>query len=212
MNDPPPLDYQSRDDFRKEAGFIATLFGPTQAKTWQRFAEQFGAELEGTGGALFPRPRVLVRSGRWTFELDVRWSGEYAKTRMRTAFENPGRFRFALSPEGLFSRIGKLLGMEDIEIGDSEFDGAFVVKSNQPERVRELLADGELRRLLYEQPDFEMLVRDTDRFAGPNFTRPLDELICETRGVVRELKVLHDIYDLCARAMEVMRGMGVARP
>jgi hypothetical protein len=210
MDEPPRLDYQSNADFKKEAGFLATAFGPSHELTWQRFAEQFGSHLQG-GGRLFPEPKVTVKSGPWTFELDVVRSGENAITRARTAYVNPSRFRFALSPEGLFSRIGKLLGMEDIRVGDEAFDHEFVVKSNQPQRVRELLADAELRRLLHEQPAFEMFVRDTDRFAGPNFTRPLDELTYRTRGVVRELKVLHDIYDLFARTMEVLRTMGLAQ-
>jgi hypothetical protein len=211
MDESPRLDYQSKADFKKEAGFLATVFGPGHELMWRRFAEQFGSQLEGGAGGLFPKPRVSVKAGPWTFELDVMWSGENALTRMRTAYVNPSRFRFALSPEGLLSRIGKLLGMEDIRVGDEALDREFVVKSNQPQRVRQLLADGELRRLLHEQPAFEMIVRDTDRFAGPNFTRPIDELTYRTRGVVRELKVLHDIYDLLARTMEVLRTMGLAQ-
>jgi len=211
VDDAPRLDYQSKADFKKEAGFFATVFGPGHELTWRRFAEQFGSTLQG-GGGLFPRPRVIVKSGPWTFEFDVVRSGEAAITRARTAYVNPGRFRFALSREGLLSRIGKLLGMEDIQVGDEAFDRAFVVKSNQPDRVRELLADGELRRLLHEQPaSFEMIVRDTDRFAGPNFTRPLDELTYRTRGVVRELKALHDVHDLLAQTMAALRTMGMAQ-
>ena len=100
--------------------------------------------------------------------------------------------------------------MRDIRIGIEDFDRTFLVKSNQPENVRQLLSDADLRRLLHEQPPFEMLVRDTDRFAGPNFTRPLDELSYQTRGAVRDLKVLHDIHDLFIRLMHLLHRMGLA--
>jgi hypothetical protein len=131
---------------------------------------------------------------------------------MRTSYVDPSRFRFVLSREGLLTRFGKLLGMQDLQIGIGDFDQAFLIKSNQPDNVRRLLADPHLRRLLHEQPPFEMLVKDTDRFAGPNFTKPLDELSYQTRGAVRDLKTLHDIHDLFAQTMRLLHRMGLASP
>ena len=38
---------------------------------------------------------------------------------------------------GLFSPLGRALGMQDIEIGDAEFDRVFVLKGNDEAKVRQ---------------------------------------------------------------------------
>ena len=62
-------------------------------------------------------------------------------TRMRAPYINPEGFRYTIYRKGLFSDLGKLLGMQDIEVGDPEFDEAFIIKANDEGRVRELFAD-----------------------------------------------------------------------
>ena len=37
--------------------------------------------------------------------------------------------------------MGKLLGMQDVEIGDPAFDDAFVIKGGDEQKLRKLLAD-----------------------------------------------------------------------
>ena len=47
------------------------------------------------------------------------------------AFVDPEGFRFTVYRKGIFSDIGKWFGMQDIEIGDEDFDRDFILKSNQ---------------------------------------------------------------------------------
>lgn len=49
--------------------------------------------------------------------------------------------------EHVFSGLGKMLGFQDVETGDSTFDGTFVVKADSEQTVLELL-DEDLRRAL----------------------------------------------------------------
>jgi sensor c-di-GMP phosphodiesterase-like protein len=44
-------------------------------------------------------------------------------------------FRFAIYRKGFFSDLGKLMGMQDIEVGDPEFDEAFIIKGNDESKV-----------------------------------------------------------------------------
>lgn len=45
-----------------------------------------------------------------------------------------------ISREGFFSRIGRAIGFEDVEVGDPRFDSRFKIKAADPAVARELLA------------------------------------------------------------------------
>jgi hypothetical protein len=57
-----------------------------------------------------------------------------------------------LWPENFVFRIATALGMQDIPVGDPEFDRAFIVKSNDPAYAAAALLPEIRRRLLDERP------------------------------------------------------------
>jgi hypothetical protein len=52
------------------------------------------------------------------------------------------RLRLEVYPERIQSRIGKLMGMEDIEIGDTEFDRRYIISGNDHAAIRQFLTPG----------------------------------------------------------------------
>lgn len=66
---------------------------------------------------------------------------------MRAPFLNKDGLYFKISRQGFFDSIGKLFGMQDIEIGDPFFDEQFVIKGNNPEKIKLLFADGNIKEL-----------------------------------------------------------------
>src|SRR4051812_16896222 len=106
-------------------------FGPSRDEVWRRLAEQIGGEVVERG--LWKGTEVRSRVGPWTVTLDTHTEsgGEHSVTytRMRAPYVNPEGFRFTIYRKGLFSGLGKLLGMQDVEVGDPEFDEAFIVKA-----------------------------------------------------------------------------------
>lgn len=47
-------------------------------------------------------------------------------------------FELSLGKEGFLQKVGKVLGMQDIQTGYPEFDEAFVLQSNEPKTVLEI--------------------------------------------------------------------------
>jgi hypothetical protein len=61
---------------------------------------------------------------------------------------------FALSKEGFFSKVGKtLFGLQDIQLGDEEFDRKVMVKGKDPEAVKLALSSETLRRSIIDAFD-----------------------------------------------------------
>ena len=91
---------------------------------------------------------------------------------MRTPFVNSDGLRFKIYRKGFFSSIGKLLKMQDIEIGDASFDDQFIIKGNNEEKVKLLLNDATLKLLIQKQPRILFEIRD-ERQSATNISSQL---------------------------------------
>ncbi|MCC5839807.1 MAG: hypothetical protein JJT96_06765 [Opitutales bacterium] len=141
---------------RVQKGGGASKPGPMEA-----LAKSLGL---GTGGGdpylpntpllrVFRRP-VQVEGDLSGFRVLIRkytqGSGKNQSTYTESvvSFRTPLPFRFTLSLESLFTRIGKSLGLRDIPTGDPFFDERFYLRGNDPEKVRLALFPEIRERLL----------------------------------------------------------------
>src|SRR5262245_871079 len=111
-------------------------FGSSKDEVWRRLSQEIGAEF--IEGGLWKGSKVQAHVGAWTVTLDIGASDEDGKTRVtriRAPYVNPEGFRFTIYRYSVFAELGKLLGMQDIEIGDPQFDDAFIIKGNNENRV-----------------------------------------------------------------------------
>ena len=188
-------------------------FGPSKEEVWRELSEKVGGRF--VDGGLWKSDKVQLEAGPWTLTLDThtqsQGEGNATYTRMRAPFVNPEGFRFTIYRKSLFTALGKWLGMQDIEVGDLEFDDAFVIKANDETRVRELLASDELRRRIQAQPRIRLEIRDGEGWLGPKFPAEVDELHFEVIGVIKDVERLRDLFDLFVATLDRLAGMRVAR-
>jgi hypothetical protein len=188
-------------------------FGPSKDEVWQRLSEEIGAEFV-EGGFWKGGSKVQAHVGPWTITLDTFsvWNGQFLVTftRMRAPYINPEGFRFSIYRKGLFSDLGKLLGMQDIEVGDPEFDEAFIIKGNDEGRVRDLFADQKLRQRLHDQPEIRLEVKDSEGWFGPKFPEDVDELHFQVVGDIKDVDRLKALFHLFAALLDQLRRIGSA--
>jgi len=119
--------------------------------------------------------------------------------------------RFTLYRKGLFSELGKLLGMQDIEVGDPEFDEAFIIQGTDEFKVRELFADARLRALALAQPTIRLSVKDDEGWFGVRFPKGVDELHFQVVGVIKDVKRLKALFDLFSVVLDRLCQVGSGR-
>ena len=129
---------------------------------------------------------------------------------MRAPYVNPEGFRFTIYRKSFFSDMGKLLGMQDIEVGDPEFDEAFIIKGNDETRVRSLFADPKIRSLVGAQPQIRLEVKDSEGWFGPQFPENVDELQFQVVGVIVDVERLKALFDLFAAVLDRLCRIGSA--
>jgi hypothetical protein len=179
-------------------------FGPGTNEVWGQLCKEIGCELIQNGR--WKGSKVRLQVGPWTIVLDTHTvsDGESSTTytRLRAPFLNPGEFRFQLYRKGPFSALGKTLGMQDIEVGDPEFDEAFIIKSNDEAIVRELLANPTIRQIIQAQPRVWLEIKDNEGWFGTKFPDDADELLFLAPGVIKDVALLKSLFDLFATMLD----------
>jgi hypothetical protein len=187
-------------------------FGPSKAEVWQQVCREIGAEF--VVGGFWKGSKARAHVGPWTITLDTFTvsNGESSQTftRVRAPYVNPDGFRFTIYRKGFFSELGKLLGMQDIEVGDPEFDEAFIIQGNDEFKVRDLFADAGLRSLALAQPRLRLSVKDDEGWFRAQFPEGVDELYFQAGGVIRDVERLKGLFDLFAEVLERLCRIGSA--
>jgi hypothetical protein len=193
-------------------GPLRAWFGPSREEVWR----QLSTEIEGryVEGGFLKTDKVEVEHGPWIVTLDTytvsTGKATIIYTRIRAPYVNPDSFRFTIYRKGLFSDIGKLLGMQDIEIGDPEFDEAFIIKGNDSMKVRTFFSDPKLRELFAAQPQMLLEVKDDERWFGRKFPEGVDELSFQVVGVIRDVERLRRLFALFAETLDQLCRIGSA--
>jgi hypothetical protein len=187
-------------------------FGPSKDEIWRQLCEEIGAEI--VDGGFWKGRKVQVHAKPWTITLDTytESSGESHQTytRIRAPYINPEGFRFTIYRKGFLSGLGKLLGMQDIEVGDPEFDEAFIIQGTDEFKVMNLFAEVKLRQMIKDQPKIRLEVKDNEGWFGPQFPENVDELRFQVAGVIKDTERLKALFDLFAVVLDQLCRIGSA--
>ena len=193
-------------------GTLRAIFGPSKDEVWRRLAAEIGATYVDGGFWHGGKVEAKVKGWRVTLDTFTVSTGKSSATftRMRAPYVNPDGFRFKVYRKGMFSQIAKKLGMQDVEVGDPPFDAAFIVRGSDESRLRSLLADDEIRRLLLAQPAINLEVKHGRRVGGSTSPQDVDELWFQAGGVIRDPVLLAALFDLFAAVLNRLCHIGSA--
>jgi hypothetical protein len=193
-------------------GFLRGMFRPSREEIWRQLCAETQAEY--VSGGFWKRDKVQARHGQWTITLDIfvvsngKTSTTY--TRLRAPYVNRDNFRFTIYRKGFFSDLGRLLGMQDVEVGYPAFDEAFIIKGNDDEKLRALFANPTIRQLIDAQPTIRLTVKDDEGWFGTQFPKGVDELRFCVLGVIRDVNRLKSLYQLFAEVLDHLCRIGSA--
>jgi len=123
-------------------------------RTWKKLAERLKGKFRHKNGGWILEPYYEVECTLSEVPLRlsyfIRSSGKRRTywTRVTTACDPD--LEFEIYQEGLFQKIGKGLGFQDVQLEDAAYDAAFIIKSNVPGDMQRLCNE-EFRRLHLQQ-------------------------------------------------------------
>jgi hypothetical protein len=193
-------------------GVLRNWFGPSKHEIWQQLSRDVGGTY--VDGGYWGRDKVIAQHGEWTVTLDT-YAVSTGKTvvhftRMRAPYVNQDGFRFTIYRSGWFSELGKLLGMQDVEVGHPEFDEALVIKGNDEKKLRALFANPKIRELIQAQPTIHLAVKDDEGWFGTEFPQGVDELCFHVGGIIKDAERLKSLFALFAETLDHLCRIGSA--
>ncbi len=120
---------------------VAVFSSKKANEAWDGAARQL--KMQFTPASLGVKRRIAGRHQGMRVEVDTftQRHGKHSTTYTRFTVSYPASLGLGLrlSSEGFFSGIKKVFGAQDIEVGDSSFDDAVIVKGSNPQRVIDFL-------------------------------------------------------------------------
>ena len=112
----------------------------TRASAFQQLAARFGGTSQG--GGFFEKPSAHFNyQGVSTLVDTYSTGGKHPKHYLQLRIYWPQNdLRCEVYPEGFFLRLGKMLGMEDVEIGSPHFDRDYIISGGSAATLSKLLS------------------------------------------------------------------------
>jgi hypothetical protein len=193
-------------------GVLRDWFGPSKDEIWSQLSQEIGADFEK--GGIFKGGKMVLSHKQWEITLDTftehHGNHHQTYTRIRAPFVNADGLRFIVYRKSIFSGIGKMFGMQDIEIGDAFFDEQFIIKGQPEDQVQRLFRNPEIARLIQNQPKIYLHVKDDEGWFSQKFPEGVDELYFQTSGVIKDKQRLKELFDLFSAVLNELCRIGSA--
>jgi hypothetical protein len=180
---------------------LAYLRRRARQQAWSELAARTGLTFEP--GGLFSPMRITgaYRGHALTLDTFTRSSGKSSTTytRIRLSVNNPSALSLAIYDENVLSKVGKALGMQDIQVGDDELDRRFTFKGQPEPVITGLLTSIGLRQKLLEARSMHVEVKG-------------QEVYWQQRGEESNADNLQFLFDLLSDLAEAVDRAGGGAP
>ncbi|MBI1389683.1 MAG: DUF3137 domain-containing protein [bacterium] len=182
---------------------LKSIFRPSKDEIWKKLSDEMKANF--VPGQTSRGGKVVAKVGEWTVTLDLHrvdtQHDHVVYTRLRAPFANKDGFRFLIYRQTLFSAVAKAFGMQDIDVGFTEFDRHYVIQGNDAAKVKALFASQSVRGAISAYPEFYGEVRNDDGWFHDEFPEGVDELYCLIEGEIVDPDKLKGLFDLFAELL-----------
>jgi hypothetical protein len=184
------------------AVLVSYLQRKAEGRAWGELASQLGLAFEPGANPWAP-PAVKGTYGGHALVLDtfsrLRWHGQHANRKLFTravmTVSNPADLQLALYEESVFSQMGKILGVTDIQVGDAAIDRRFTIKGRPEEQIKTLLTSEALRQSLLSVRSINLSLEGTTiRYEHP--------------GVEKDVTRLRSVLDLLSEFATAVEQIG----
>lgn len=190
-------------------GILRAIFGPSRKEIWSQIADDIGGEF--IEGGFWSQGVLTYQHDEWEIILDTFTTGggqnnsSTTYIRMRAPFVNKDGLSFQIYRKNIFSFIGKMLGLQDIIIGESFFDDNFIIKGNHVEKIQQLLSYEKMRELIHELPGIHFEIKDDEGFFAKKFPEGVDQLYFASAAVgMKDTASLKVMFQLFAITLELL--------
>lgn len=135
------------------------FFKKKELNIWKLFSDEMNAKFISAKNDQTAKTEIIYENWKIIFDNYTDYivvgnsSSEKTYTRVIVPCESIDNFRFEIYNSGFIRNIEKFFGAQDVELGISEFDKKFIIKSNNEFKIKNLLQNLEIRNLIESLKD-----------------------------------------------------------
>lgn len=177
--------------------------GASEDEIWQQINTQFLQNPEPLGYT------AVIEQGGYKIVLDIDidlgggFESGYETTSLTCQLPTATPFRFAIHEEHFTDEIGKFFGMQDVVLGYDEFDKKLIIKTNDPDKLRQVFSHESVRSVILQLENFVLGIT-THHVADSGNKEPFLELTIE-RGIT-EVALLRQVYHAYFSVLTALQG------
>jgi hypothetical protein len=128
---------------------------------WQKISTQLNSQTD------LVEFTAIIKQNNYHIVLDIDidlgggFESGYETTTFSALLHSLLPFKFGIHPKHLTDEIGKFFGMQDAVVGFADFDDKMIVKTNDVDKVRNLLSDPAVRKTLLTLGDFSFEINSS---------------------------------------------------
>lgn len=169
---------------------------------WETFAKTANGKFIERKYWHSPKTEIAYKEYKIIFDNYTAYSTvsnntyEQKYTRVITSISTLNGFKFEIYPKSIISSVAKIFGMQDIETGDLDFDKAFIIKSNNEFKIKQLLNNQKIRLLIKELPKANVVISDQNGIWEEKLPENEVQLSFFTEGEITDLTILNNLREL----------------
>lgn len=181
-----------------------------QKEAWKLLSDELNGEF--IAPKTFRTPKVILPYKNFKVCLDTytvsTGQSTITYTRMRTLFVNKEEFSFKTYKEGFFAKVGKALGMPDIEIGDIDVDNKLIIKGENEYLIKDLLSRDDIKEKLLSIKNINL--KTEKKVYDNNIHLYRESVLNQTvTGVIKDVELLKSWYYLFVSVIDGMIALNI---
>lgn len=181
-----------------------------QKEAWKLLSDELDGEF--IAPKTFRTPKVILPYKKFKICLDTytvsTGQSTITYTRMRTLFVNKEEFSFKTYKEGFFAKVGKALGMPDIEIGDIDVDNKLIIKGENEYLIKDLLSRHDIKEKLLSIKNINL--KTEKKVYDNNIHLYRESVLNQTvTGVIKDVELLKSWYYLFVSVIDGMIALNI---
>ncbi len=192
-----------------------SIFGKDYGPVWQQFAKESRGTYSPISDARveFPYKDFKITFDAYTHYTVVGGSSyEHEYTRGLVEFISPDGFKLLITQQGFIDNVGKLFGAQDIQIGDTQFDKKFMVKSNDETKALLTLSNNSILKALQQLKTIRLDITNDEGIWSEKPKEGNFMLYYVLDGKITHIDQLNKLYSLFADTLDTLTKINSIKP
>lgn len=180
---------------------------------WMDLTDELNGEFED--GTLSVKAKLPLAGTpfRLTLQMHAHPMGQAISetTVMSVPFNFENEFQFAIHNTSAVEEVAKILGLQDIIVGDAEFDKTYIIQGSEPRVVQKLFADADFKIKIQEQKAINLSIVDGHhKQFGITPPAGVGVLTFVEKGAVNSFERMTSLVALMKMTVQRLQTLGVA--